>query len=93
MGVKFSKMGGASRAVRRQRLLFFGGGTLFVSVIVIIGLLMMHSQLVQASKDVVVEPQVNEEIALGTVVLIAANARVPKGTKRRRAGPGACSKR
>jgi pilus assembly protein CpaB len=62
-------------------MLFLGGGTLLFSSVLIAALLVVQSQSVQAKqKEISVEP-LNEEVALGTVVLLAANSKVPKGTK------------
>jgi len=62
-------------------MLFLGGGTLMFAALVIGGLLVVQSQLVQAkSKDVEIEP-LNQEVALGTVVLLAPSAKITKGTK------------
>lgn len=84
MGVRFvTRVGSSSNrmAMRRERLLFLGGGTLMFSAIVIAGLLVVQSQAVQAkSKEVEIEP-LNQEVALGTVVLLAPTSRITKGTK------------
>lgn len=75
-------MGGPSSraAMRRERLLFLGGSTLAFSSIVILAFLVFQSQAVQAKPKVEAEG-LNEEVALGTVVLLAANSKIPKGTK------------
>ncbi len=83
MGIRFNRLGGpaSQAAMRRERLLFLGGGTLLFSSVLIATLLIVQSQSVQAKpKEISVEP-LNEEVALGTVVLLAANSKIPKGTK------------
>ena len=67
--------------MRRERLLFLGGSTLLFSSVLIAALLVVQSQSVQAkSKEISAEPA-NEEVTLGTIVLLAPNTKVPKGTK------------
>lgn len=82
MGVRFGGLGhNRSNALRRERLLFFGGSTLMFALIVIGALLVYSNSVVQAREDVVVQPAAESEIAFGTVVLVAPTSRVPKGTK------------
>lgn len=80
---KFNRLGGPAghSKLRRERLIFLGGGTLLFSAMLIIALLVVQSQSVQAKqKEIAVEP-LNEEVALGTVVLLAPNGKIAKGTK------------
>jgi Flp pilus assembly protein CpaB len=82
MGVKFRGMGpNRSAVLQRERILFFGGSTLMLSLIFIGTLLVYNNTVVEAGKDIIVEPNVDSEIAFGTVVLVAPTIRVPKGTK------------
>ncbi len=83
MGVrKFNGLGAQrSNALRRERLLFFGGSTLMFALLTIGVLLIYNNSVVQAREDVVVEAAVDSEVAFGSVVLVAPTTRVPKGTK------------
>jgi len=82
MGVRFSGLGSnRSHALRRERLIFFGGSTLMFALVVIGALLIYSNTVVQAKEDVMVQPAAESEIAFGTIVLIAPTSRVPKGTK------------
>ncbi len=81
MGFGFDKIGYARSARRKERILFVGGGALLFSLLLIAAVLTIHSQLVQAREGIVAEPAVTNEVALGTVVLIAANTKIPKGAK------------
>jgi len=62
-------------------MLFFGGSTLMLSLILIGTILIYNSTVVEAGKDIVVEPAVDSEIAFGTVTLIAPATRIPRGTR------------
>ncbi len=65
-------------AKRRQRMFLIGGATLVVSSLLIAILIIVQSKNVEAKqKEVIVEP-VKEDNA---VVIIAANSKIPKGTK------------
>ena len=80
MGVGFGAMGGPSRraAIQRQRLVYMGGSIFLFFVLVIGAVFVTQSQSV-ARSNVGAESQ--EEVTLGTVVLIAANTKIPKGSK------------
>lgn len=80
MGVGFGGMGSPGRraAIQRQRIFFFGGSVVLFVVLVIGAVFITQSQSV-ARSNVSSEPQ--EEVTLGTIVLIAANSKIPKGTK------------
>jgi len=83
MAPKYNRLGGPSghHAMRRKRIMFLGGSTLLFSTILTLALLVVQSQSVQAKqKEIQVEP-LTEEVALGTVVLLAPTAKVTKGTK------------
>lgn len=83
MAPKYNRLGGPAghHAIRRKRIMFLGGSTLLFSTILTLGLLVVQSQSVQAKqKEIQVEP-LNEEVALGTVVLLAPTTKITKGTK------------
>ena len=80
MGVGFGAMSGPARraSIQRQRLLFLGG-SVFLFVVLVLGAVFVTQSQSVARSNVSSEPQ--EEVTLGTVVLIAANSKIPKGTK------------
>ena len=80
MGVGFGAMSGPARraSIQRQRLLFLGG-SVFLFVVLVLGAVFLTQSQSVARSNVSVESQ--DEVTLGTVVLIAANSKIPKGTK------------
>lgn len=65
-------------SIQRQRL-FFVGGSVMLFVVLIMGAVIITQSNSVARSNVSVESQ--EEVTLGTVVLVAASEKLPKGTK------------
>lgn len=67
--------------VRRERMFVMGGGTLIIALLVLATLVLTNKPQVEAMQEVSVVPKATEEIAFGTVVLLAPTSEVAKGTK------------
>ncbi len=81
MGVRFQGFGPNRATVRRERMMFYGGGSVAFALIVVGALLVYSNSTVQAREDLTAVPAVDADSSFGTVVLIAPTTRVPKGTK------------
>ncbi len=84
MAVGFDRIGysGASKRKRsKEKLLFIGGGLVVCALLIIGGVLMIYSELLQASPFSTVSVPMEENGALGTVYLVAPASRIEKGAK------------
>lgn len=72
---------GPSREALKKRLILVGAGTIVFSLSAIVSVLVYSNSTVEAGQQYVPEPQVNDEIAFGTVTLVAPVAEVPQGTR------------
>jgi len=66
---------------RRERMYIVGSGTLLVALLVLATLLLIDKPEVEAKQEINAQPKATEEIAFGTVVLLAPTSEVAKGTK------------
>jgi len=77
----FSRIGPARAQAQRERLMVVGGGSVLIALIILTTLLLTNDTDVDARTDFQVEPKATQEIAFGTVVLVAPKVEVAKGTK------------
>ena len=77
----FSRIGPARARAKRERMMVVGGGSVIFALLVLTTLLLTNRSDVDATQDMKLQPQVTDEIAFGTVVLVAPKVEVVKGTK------------
>ncbi|MCB0343542.1 MAG: Flp pilus assembly protein CpaB [Bdellovibrionales bacterium] len=81
MNSRFGSMGPRRQAAMRERLLYIGGGAITFALAAIVALIIYSYNEVEAHQTVAVPDQPVEQVAFGTVVLLAPKAPVPHGTK------------
>jgi pilus assembly protein CpaB len=81
MGARFGSVGNGRRSAMRERMLYVGGGALTFALAAIVALIIYSYNEVEATQSVAAPAQQMDQIAFGTVVLVAPKAAVPNGTK------------
>lgn len=81
MNARFGQSGPVHKMLLRERLIYIGGGAITFTVTAIVAAIVYSYNEVEARQTIVAPQESADQLAFGTVVLLAPSAPVPQGTK------------
>ncbi|MCB0358890.1 MAG: Flp pilus assembly protein CpaB [Bdellovibrionales bacterium] len=81
MSARFGSVSAGRQAIIRERLLYIGGGAITFALAAIVALIIYSYNEADAHQSVTAPQQPLEQVAFGTVVLLAPTTPIPRGTQ------------